>query len=264
MVLVGALLLAFSFAGQTPFDEKLNRAKEFFYQEKYQDSERLILEARAIDPTDPESYEFRTTILLFRLRDLTGIDVARQGKATKTLATCAACPEMLRQFEADTAEGLRLARLVLTQKPDDERATFIIAKLDLNKLWLNLKILNKMKGWREYQEARKFLAKVLARNPNHSRALIASAWINYIVADRIFLLRAVLGGGSKKTALKQLRQAASCGQCDAFDRSEAGFSLLDILKQEKMFAEAAVLARELSVRYPENASLAQFAGQKTR
>jgi tetratricopeptide (TPR) repeat protein len=267
MNLVVALLITFTFANQTTYEEKIKGAKECFYEDRYAEAERLVMEARTIDPTDPESYELRTTIILFRLKHITGIEGAREEgnvkETKKTLTACALCPGLVKQFENDAAEGTRLARQVLVNRPDDERATFLLAKIALNKLWLNLQILDKLEGWREYKEARKFLAKVLARNPNHVRALTASGWINYIVAQRNLLVRAVLGGGSKKTALKQVRQAASCGRCAFFDRIEARFSLLDMLKQEKSFAEAVVLAKELSVRFPENASLIDLIGQKT-
>jgi tetratricopeptide (TPR) repeat protein len=267
MNLVAALLITFTFANQTTYEEKIKEAKESFYAGKYAEAERLVMQARTIDPIDPESYELRTTIILFRLKHVTGIEGARQeGNVKKTkdiLTACRVCPELLKQFESDAAEGTRLARQILVNRPDDERATVLLAKIALNKLWLNLQILDKWEGWREYKEARKLLAKVLARNPDNVRALTASAWINYIVAGRNFLVRAVLGGGNKKTALKQFRKAAACVQCDFFDGIEAKFSLLDILKQEKSFAEASALAKELSIRFPENESVAGLVGKKT-
>ena len=249
--------MVFSLADQPIYEDKIEEAKEHFYHEKYEEAERLVLDARSIEPADPESYELRTTIILFRLKQVTGIYGDREGNGKKTkeiLASCPVCPELLRQFENDSVEGIRLARQMLVNKPDDERAMFLLAKMDLNKLWLNLQVLDKREGWREYREARKLLAGVLAQNPDHVRALTASAWINYIVGGRNFFVRAILGGGSKKTALKQLRQAASCLECDFFDRTEAKFSLLDILKREKPFAEASALAEELRIRFPQNAS----------
>lgn len=264
MNLAGALLIAFSVANPTTYEEKINEARERFYEEKYEEAQRVTLVARSLEPSDPESYELSTTVMLFQLKKITGIDGAdEQRKVKKTLTSCRVCPELLRQFENDSTEGIRLARHILSKRPDDERAMFLLAKIDLNRLWLFLQILDKMKGWREYQEARKLLVKLLARNPNHVRALTALAWINYIVAERNFLLRAILGGGSKKTAYKQLHHAAACVQCDFFDRIEAKFSLFDILRQEKRFAEALVVAEELSARFPENASFAHHVGQKS-
>lgn len=260
-----AFVMVSSFAEQASYEGKINEAKERFYQKRYEEAERFVLEARSIDPADPESYELRTTIILFRLKQTTGINGDRQGdaKTTKeTLATCPVCPELLRQFENDSAEGIRLAQQILVTRSDDERALFLLAKMNLNKLWLNLQVLDRRKGWQEYREARKLLGRVLEQNPQHARALTASAWINYIVGGRNFLVRAVLGGGSRKTALKQLRQAVSCVDCDFFDRTEAKFSLLDILRQEKCFAEASALAEELRIRFPQNAAFIHV-GQTT-
>ena len=257
MNLFATFMLVFPLGAEVLYEDKITEAKEHFYQEQYQEAERLVFEARTIEPADPESYELRTTIILFRLKQVTGIDGDRQGNRKNTrelLASCPVCPELLRQFDNDGAEGTRLARQLLVNRSGDERAMFLLARMDLNKLWLNLQVLDKREGLREYREARNLLGLVLAQNPDHVRALTASAWINYIVGGRNFLVRAILGGGSKKEALNQLRQAVSCLECDFFDRTEARFSLLDILKQEKHFAEASVLAEELRVRFPRNTS----------
>lgn len=165
--------MVFSFADQAIYEEKIEEAKERFYHEKYEEAERFVLEARTIEPAYPESYELRTTIILFRLKRVTGIYGDRQGNVKETkeiLASCPVCPELLRQFENDSAEGIRLARQILVNRPDDERAMFLLAKMDLNKLWLNLQVLDKMERWREYREARKLLGMVLAQNPHHVRA----------------------------------------------------------------------------------------------
>ncbi|MGH9339088.1 MAG: hypothetical protein ACRD1R_05760 [Acidobacteriota bacterium] len=83
---------------------------------------------------------------MFRLKQVTGIygDCQGNGKKTKEiLASCGVCPELLRQFENDSSEGIRLAQQMLVNRSDDERAMFLLAKMNLSKLWLNLQVLEK-------------------------------------------------------------------------------------------------------------------------
>ena len=99
---------------------------------------------------------------------------------------------------------------------------------------------------------------VLARDPNHVRARVARAWIEYIVDTRTpWGFGWVLGGGSKKRALETLK-AAAAADAPFFDRTEANFALWEMEVRERNVAAAVEHARRLAVDFPENRELVRF------
>jgi hypothetical protein len=69
--------------------------------------------------------------------------------------------------------------------------------------------------------------------------------------------RWVLGGGSKKRALINVRQAADTPS-DFFVHTEAQFALWEMLVRERSVPDAVVVARELVKAFPDNRELIAF------
>jgi hypothetical protein len=171
---------------------------------------------------------------------------------------CAACPDLLSAFVAETSRARALAHTRLQQNPGDEAALFLLGKVDLNYVWLQLGTRGRKTGWDEYWEARTSLDKVLERNPGHLRARVARAWIDYIVATKMPRgTRWLLGGGSKKRGLQVVREAASA-EGDFFARTEAAFALWDMQVRERELVEAVATARQLARDFPDNRELTRF------
>jgi hypothetical protein len=228
-------------------------AQGLFYNGRYDEAAALALAVRAADTTDPASDELRSSALLFQLKAL--LD-GRSGK--DPLKTCVTCPALVAAFMADVRHGQALARATLRTAPDDERALFFLGKLDLNYVWLQLGPLRRRTGWDEYWEARRSLDAVLARNPDHVRARVARAWIDYIVDTRMpWGTRWVLGGGDRKRALAEVR-AASQQPSDFFTHAEATFALWDMHVRERDFVAATDAARALARDFPDNREVAAF------
>jgi hypothetical protein len=161
-------------------------------------------------------------------------------------------------FLDETARGQALARRRLAADPGDEVALFFLGKLDLNYVWLQLGTLGRKTGWNEYWEARRSLDAVLKANPQHVRARVARAWIDYIVDTRMPRgTRWMLGGGSRKRALVALREAANT-EAELYIRAEAEFSLWDIQVRERDFSEATQIAEKLLRDFPGNRDLLAF------
>jgi tetratricopeptide (TPR) repeat protein len=233
----------------------LTDAQTLFYNGHYDAAAALAQTLIQAEPDNLPLYELRSSALLFQIKRAIG-DPADKESALKQ---CEPCANLIAAFQHETNEGLTHAREQLKSHPRDDNAQFILGKLDLNHVWLYLGTLGRRTGWNEYWEARHSLDAVLERNPQHMRARLARAWIDYIVDTRMRLgTRWILGGGNKKKALATMREAAAASNEDFFTSAEARFALWDVQVREKNFGEALVTARQLAVNFPRNVELTKF------
>ena len=248
---VAAILAIVSTAGEA---QSLDEAQRLFYSGRYEASAAIARDIRTADAGNLAAIELRASALHFQIKRAIG-DVKDKDEAWKR---CAACPAWMADFLAETAQGQTAARAALALDPEDDDARFFLGKLDLNYVWLQLGTLGHKTGWSEYWEARKSLDAVLKRNPEHVRAQVARAWIDYIVDTKLPRgTRWLLGGGNKTRGLLTVREAA---QKDAgfFEQAEAGFGLWDMQVRERNFTDALVTARRLARDFPDNEELTRF------
>ena len=248
--ITGAVVLALW--ANTSAQQALTDARAAFYNSRFEEASALTLDLCGAD--DLDACELRTSSLLMEIK----LAIGDPKDKEKALAACATCQTLLDAFLRDTARGQASARARLKADPTDEAAQFLLGKLDLNYVWLQLGTLGRKTGWGEYWEARKTLDAILKHNPQNVRAKVARAWIDYIVDTRMPRgTRWVLGGGNKKKALAALREAAKA-DTDTYVSAEARFGLWDVLVREKNFPEAVAVARQLAKDFPENTDLPQF------
>jgi hypothetical protein len=235
---------------RTPLDE----AYHLFYSGRYEAAAAQALEIRTLDPGNLAASELRASALHFQIRRALG-EPKDRDKAWKA---CTVCQELMPLFLEEFAVGQAAARARLVKDPVDDEAQFFLGKIDLNYVWLQLATIGRKTGWKEYWEARKSLDAVLKRRPDHIRARIARAWIDYIVDTKLpFGTAWLLGGGNKKRGLSVVREAAAI-DAERFVRVEARFALWDMQVREKNLAEAVVTARGLSEEFPDNVDLIKF------
>ena len=135
---------------------------------------------------------------------------------------------------------------------------FFLGKLDLNYVWLQLGPLGRRTGWDEYWEGRRSIDAVLKAHPQHVRALVARAWIDYIVDTKLPRgTRWLLGGGSRRRGLTTVRDAARI-ESEFFSHAEAEFALWDMLVREHDLTQATEVAQRLARDFPDNRELAHF------
>ena len=229
-------------------------AQRAFFNARYEAAADLALAVQSSDASDLAAHEVRASALHFQLRDALG-DHADKGKAFKQ---CLACPDVLTAFLSGTAQGQTVARGRLRTNPRDAEALFFLGKLNLIYVWLHVDTLGRKTGWNEYWEARRSLDAVLKDDPQHSRARVARAWIDYIVDTKMARgTRWLLGGGSKKRAFIGAREAASA-ESEFFVRVEAEFALWEMLVRERNVPEATTIARKLARDFPDNRKLTRF------
>lgn len=229
-------------------------AQREFYNARYESAARMTLETCAAELSALAACELRTAALLFQIRAL----LANQSDKDAAWKRCATCPDLLSAFKVALARGQTAARARLLEHPTDDETLFLLGKLDLNYVWLQLGTLGHKTGWDEYWEARKSLDTVLERQPAHVRARVARGWIDYIVATKMPRgTRWLLGGGSRKRGLQAIREAAGA-DADFFTRTEARFALWDMQVRERDTPGAITTADLLIRDFPDNQELKRF------
>jgi hypothetical protein len=232
----------------------LESAQREFYNARYESAARLTLDPCATGVDGLAACELRTAALLFQVRVALGPQPDK-GKAWKE---CGDCPALVSAFKTALTQGQSLARATLREQPANDEALFLLGKLDLNYVWLELGTLGHRTGWSEYWEGRRSLDAVLERHPEHVRARVARGWIDYIVATKMRRgTRWLLGGGSKTRGIAAIREAAAT-EADFFTRTEARFALWDILVRERDIPGALAAANVLIKDFPENQQLKIF------
>jgi hypothetical protein len=233
-------------------------AQHLFYNARYAEAADLALALRESETHDLANDELRTSALLFQLKALLEVPGRKEGNKKNALTGCATCPALMEAFFTDVRHGQALAREVLRTSPGDEVALFYLGKLDLNYVWLQLGPLRRKTGWDEYWEARHSLDAVLKSNPQHVRAIVSRAWIDYIVDTRMpWGTRWLLGGGDKERAVTAIGGATAI-ESPFYTHAEAEFALWDIQVRERDLAGATEVARRLARAFPENREVANF------
>ena len=260
VALVVALIPVARIASADPQSQPtLADAQHLFYTARYPEAAALAMTLRAEHPEDLTAFELRTSALLFQVRRAIG-DAKDKDAALKA---CAPCADVMVAFQKDIVEAQTIARARLAKDPKDNEALFFLGKIDLNHVWLHLGTLGKKTGWGEYWEGRKSLDAVLKLNPQHVRARVARAWIDYIVDTKApFGFKWILGGGSKKKGLAVMREASAVTDAPFYVKAEAGFGLWDMLVREKNYKDAVVVARTLIRDFPDNKELTTFLEQR--
>lgn len=242
-------------------------AQKLFFNAHYERAADLALALQSSQPDDAAANaELRSSALLFQLKALLegppGADLDKNGvdkiDKQEALRRCATCPDLIAKFSAEIERGTKQARAALAANPADTTALFLLGKLDLNYVWLQLGPLGHRTGWDEYWEARHSLDAVLKRDPQNVRAIVARAWVDYIVDTKMpFGTKWILGGGNRKKAIASIRRATEI-QADFYSHAEADFALWNILLREHRTPEATDVARRLAKAFPENPELADY------
>ena len=252
-----ALALAMGTAALLPVPASaggLEAAQREYYNARYESAARLTLDSCAGDVNGLAACELRTAALLFQIKAALG----QQEDRDKAWKDCAACADLLSAFKVAFARGQTLARARILAHPDDDETLFLLGKLDLNYVWLQLGTLGHRTGWDEYWEGRRALDTVLSRQPTHVRARVARGWIDYIVATKMRRgTRWLLGGGNKKRGVLAIREAAGA-EADFFTRTEARFALWDIQVRERDTPGALATADLLIRDFPHNQEVRRF------
>jgi hypothetical protein len=252
---VFAAIAVFSWAGAAAAQSRpsLDEGRGLFYNGQYEAAAAFALPHCNFERVDLDACELATSAVHFQIRRLLG-----SGTQKLKLNACGECQPLMTTFLAGIARGQEAATATLAAHPADDETRFLLAKIDLNYVWLQLATIGRRTGLKEYRQARRLLDEVLTRNPGMVRAQIARAWIDYIVDTRMPLgTRWLLGGGDKNRGMRVISEAVAT-PAEFFVATEAGFALWDMQVREKQIPAAVVTARRLARDFPENEELARF------
>jgi len=245
-------------AAASPLDE----AQRLFYSGEYDAAAALALAERLADGDLVAAAEIRTSALHFAIRRALGPLDRAKGKSAdvreRAWKACTRCQDLLSEFLNELNLGRAAARATLARSPKDAEALFYLGKLNLNYVWLQAGTLGRRAGWSEYWEARRSLDAALAVEPDHVRARVARALIDYVVDTRVPRgFRWVLGGGDRKRGMQTVRDA-TLTDAPPMVQAEALFALWDLQVRERHLADAIATARTLAREFPANRELATF------
>lgn len=259
MVPAAAIVLALSVQAVASHGgaSTLEDAQRAFYNGDYTRAATLSQMLCAARPDDLDACELRSGSVLFEMKKALGETGERDKKTA--WKRCARCPVLMSAFLAETARAQAFARARLNTHRDHVDTLFFLGKVDLNYVWLQSGTLGRKTGFDEYWEGRRALDRVLRLNPEHVRARIARAWVDYIVGTTIPRgARWLLGGGNKTRGLSVVAEIVDTGGGSFFDRTEARFALWDMQVREREVPEAIATARLLAREFPENRELRRF------
>ena len=117
-----------------PAGASLDRAKHLFYAGDYAGAEDMAVALRRAQVDTLAGFELGTSALHFQLRRAMGDDKDQR----RAFAQCVTCPALLAVFSKDVADGRALAQARLDRNPADLDAQFLLGKIDLNDVWLQL------------------------------------------------------------------------------------------------------------------------------
>ena len=252
---LAALIVPVSLAwAGTEESPRLHDAQQTFYNGSYADAAALTATLCTSEVAALAACELRTSALHFQLRRALGESTDKEA----AFVNCALCAGLFSTVVSETRRVQAIARARLNAYPEDDDTRFLLGKLNLTYVWMQLGTLGRKTGWDEYWEARRSLDKVLKANPHHVRAKVARAWIDYIVDTRMPRgTRWVLGGGNKKRGLRAVEEAA-VADADLFVRAEAGFALWEMQVRERNIVAALAAAQTLVRDFPTNPELRRF------
>ena len=120
--------------GALQHHSNVEAAQREFYNARYESAARMTLETCAAELSALAACELRTAALLFQIRVL----LATQSDKDVAWKKCATCPDLLSAFKVALALGQTAARARLLEHPTDDETLFLLGKLNLNYVWLQL------------------------------------------------------------------------------------------------------------------------------
>ena len=163
---VGAGPQAAAPAAGTP-DTLLDEGQRLFFSAHYDAAAELM--SAPCQKDQAAACEVQASALLFLMRRELGEAAGKK----KAFEGCAPCAELLGGFQRATERGRRVVKAELVTRPEDEEVLFLVSKLALNHVWLELGVLGHKTGWNEYlgsaQDARSPIAEESQPRPRACR-----------------------------------------------------------------------------------------------
>ena len=222
-----------------------------------------MLELRASDPDNLANDEMRTSALLFQLKALLEGPSEKEADKAQALARCAACPDLIAAFVADTITARRSR--ARRSRPIRTRIGAVLSRQARSELRLapartarTPDRLGRVLGGAQITRRR-------AQGAPAKRSSTRRARLDRLHRRHQNAVGHAVGARRRQPQAwrREVRQAAAI-DADFFVHAEAEFALWNMQVRERDIAPATQVARELARDFPDNREVAKFLESHSR
>ena len=264
-VLVVVLVSVVTISAQTPwltaaergrFEELRRSGLDALYNIDYDKAQRDFNEIVKLYPNHPGGYQLLAARLWIKtLYESRRLQVSLySSESFYTNGDDKVDPKIVTEFRNLTREAKRLAETKLKQEPKNSEALDFLANTEGLKASFEEAVERRhFAALRDGNDAVDHHREVLKLDPKYIDAQITIGLYEYVVGSLPLPVKILAGAtgyrGSKKRGLAMLEQVAKEGR---WSQDDAKTVLILLYTREKRFADALVLTRELSAKYPRN------------
>ncbi len=238
------------------FEELRRSGLDALYNIDYDKAQRDFNEIVKLYPNHPGGYQLLAARLWIKtLYESRRLQVSLySSESFYTNGDDKVDPKIVTEFRNLTREAKRLAEAKLKQEPKDIEALDFLANTEGLKASFEEAVERRhFAALRDGNDAVDHHREVLKLDPKYIDAQITLGLYEYVVGSLPLPVKILAGAtgyrGSKKRGLAMLEQVAKEGR---WSQDDAKTVLILLYTREKRFADALVLTRELSAKYPRN------------
>jgi tetratricopeptide (TPR) repeat protein len=238
------------------FEELRRSGLDALYNIDYDKAQRDFNEIVKLYPNHPGGYQLLAARLWIKtLYESRRLQVSLySSESFYTNGDDKVDPKIVTEFRNLTREAKRLAEAKLKQEPKNIEALDFLANTEGLKASFEEAVERRhFAALRDGNDAVDHHRELLKLDPKYIDAQITIGLYEYVVGSLPLPVKILAGatgyGGSKKRGLAMLEQVAKEGR---WSQDDAKTLLILLYTREKRFADALVLTRELSVKYPRN------------
>jgi predicted Zn-dependent protease len=243
-------------AERTRFEELRRGGLDALYNIDYDKAQRDFNEIVKLYPNHPGGYQLLAARLWIKtIYESRRLQVSLySSESFYTKGDDKVDPKIVTEFRNLTREAKRLAEAKLKQEPKNVEALDFLANTEGLKASFEEAVERRhFAALRDGNDAVDHHREVLKLDPKYIDAQITIGLYEYVVGSLPLPVKILAGAtgfrGSKKRGLTMLEQVAKEGR---WSQDDAKTVLILLYTREKRFADALVLTRELSAKYPRN------------
>ncbi|HEY2434565.1 MAG TPA: hypothetical protein VGI12_17970 [Vicinamibacterales bacterium] len=250
------LLIAAPLSAQST-RELRDRATDLAYNLDYDEAARLLRQAVAQEPSNPDNHRALAATLWLKVLFLRGavtVDHYLGGFSKSTVTLKKPPPELDAEFRSETAKAVELAEHDVAARPTDALAHLNLgSSLGLQASYMASVEGHMMAGFKGARRSYDECEQAMALDPSSKEPQLVVGTYRYIVSTlslpmRMMAYMAGFGSG-KERGLKMIEETAAS---NAENRADAEFALVLLYNREHRYQDAQRVLGELHRQFPRN------------